>query len=71
MTNTGSISSIAWRMPQRSPRAPMIGRISRPGSTQSEPMEKPSARARGGIAIASAAKMPGRDGGEQRRDAPR
>ena len=48
------------RMPQASPMAPTSGSTTRPGSTQREAIENPSARVRGGMASDSEARIPGR-----------
>ena len=59
MANTGIIISMPTRRLVRSPSQPTIGRISRPGITHSDATEKPTDRARGGMARASVARMPG------------
>ena len=59
MTNSGTITSIPTRIVQVSAIQPMSGRTSRPGMTHSEATENPVARARGGMASDSAARMPG------------
>ena len=58
-TNIGTMTSMPWRIPQLSAIQPMNGNTSRPGSTQSEPIENPIDRARGGIAIDREASTPG------------
>ncbi len=60
MKKAGTSSSMPARRPSWSPIQPMIGRITSPGMTHSDATENPIDRARGGMATASTAKMPGR-----------
>ena len=55
----GVMSRRPARMPHASATLPMIGRITRPGSTHRDATENPNERIFGGIASDSDAKMPG------------
>ena len=56
---TGTVTSMPRRMFQLSPIHPTKGNASSPGMAQSEAIEKPVARALGGIASDSAVNKPG------------
>ena len=57
--NIGVISVMPQRMPHVSPTVAMSGSVIRPASTNTEPIENPIERARGGMAIDRAARTPG------------
>ena len=59
MTNIGIITSMPISIDQLSAIQPITGSTNNPGITHNEPMAKPVARARGGIASESAASTPG------------
>ncbi len=57
--NTGHRRATPHRKPWAVPIQPMIGRTTRPGSTNRAPIEKPTDRARGGMASDRLARTPG------------
>ena len=59
MRKTGTIIAIPVRIPQVSAIHPMNGSINSPGSSQSEAIENPIERERGGMASDSEARIPG------------
>ena len=59
ITNIGMSSRIPNSIVTLSATQPIIGRIARPGITHNDPIAKPVARARGGIANDRAANTPG------------
>ncbi len=59
MTNIGIMTSMPISIDQLSAIQPITGSTNSPGMTHSDPMAKPVARARGGIASDSAASTPG------------